>query len=162
MIQCYWKWCLGSYMVLWTVLTCTKQLNGYGYLRLQAGGLDLQVDRGADLKAWWTQWDAYLSLSSLDSQDHYRLEGMAGSDAYLSLSGLDVRTTTDLKAWWTQFSLMHISASLVWTVRTKLNRSNDWHCFSVETVTVWITTQRGNTRKNIPHPSPYFMRSHHN
>lgn len=30
--------------------------------------LDLQVDRGTDLAAWKTQWDAYLSLSGLGSQ----------------------------------------------------------------------------------------------
>ena len=31
--------------------------------------LDLQVDRGTDFKAWKTQWEAYLSLSGLGSQD---------------------------------------------------------------------------------------------
>ena len=30
--------------------------------------LDLQVDRGADFKAWKVQWNAYLSLSGLDKQ----------------------------------------------------------------------------------------------
>ena len=31
--------------------------------------LDLQVDRGADFKAWKTQWEAYLSLSGLATQE---------------------------------------------------------------------------------------------
>ncbi len=31
--------------------------------------LDLQVDRGTDFKAWKTQWEAYLSLSRLGTQD---------------------------------------------------------------------------------------------
>ena len=31
--------------------------------------LDLQVNRGTDFKAWRSQWDAYLSLSGLESQD---------------------------------------------------------------------------------------------
>ena len=31
--------------------------------------LDLQVDRGTDFKAWKMQWEAYLSLSGLGSQD---------------------------------------------------------------------------------------------
>ncbi len=31
--------------------------------------LDLQVDRGTDFKAWKTQWEAYLSLSGLGTQD---------------------------------------------------------------------------------------------
>lgn len=30
--------------------------------------LDLQVDRGTDFKAWKSQWDAYLSLSGLETQ----------------------------------------------------------------------------------------------
>ena len=30
--------------------------------------LDMQVDRGADFKAWKVQWDAYLSLYGLDKQ----------------------------------------------------------------------------------------------
>ena len=30
--------------------------------------LDLQVDRGTDVKAWKAQWEAYLSLSGLGSQ----------------------------------------------------------------------------------------------
>ena len=30
--------------------------------------LDLQVHRGMDFKAWKTQWDAYISLSGLDTQ----------------------------------------------------------------------------------------------
>ena len=30
--------------------------------------LDLQVDRGTDLKAWKVQWQAYFSLSGLDEQ----------------------------------------------------------------------------------------------
>ena len=30
--------------------------------------LDLQVDRGTDFKAWKSQWEAYLSLSGLDTQ----------------------------------------------------------------------------------------------
>ena len=30
--------------------------------------LDLQVDRGADFKAWKSQWEAYLSLSGLGTQ----------------------------------------------------------------------------------------------
>jgi len=31
--------------------------------------LDLQVDRGTDFKAWKTQWEAYLSLSGLGTQN---------------------------------------------------------------------------------------------
>ena len=31
--------------------------------------LDLQVDRGTDFKAWKSQWEAYLSLSGLGTQD---------------------------------------------------------------------------------------------
>ncbi len=31
--------------------------------------LDLQVDRGADFKAWKSQWEAYLSLSGLSTQE---------------------------------------------------------------------------------------------
>ena len=31
--------------------------------------LDLQVDREADFKAWKTQWEAYLSLSGLATQE---------------------------------------------------------------------------------------------
>ena len=34
--------------------------------------LDLQVDRGTDFKAWRSQWDAYLSLSGLESQDQVK------------------------------------------------------------------------------------------
>ena len=30
--------------------------------------LDLQVDRGTDFAAWKSQWEAYFSLSSLESQ----------------------------------------------------------------------------------------------
>ena len=30
--------------------------------------LDLQVDRGTDFAAWKAQWEAYFSLSGLDSQ----------------------------------------------------------------------------------------------
>ena len=31
--------------------------------------LDLQLDRGADFKAWKSQWEAYLRLSDLVDQD---------------------------------------------------------------------------------------------
>ena len=31
--------------------------------------LDLQLDRGANFKAWKTQWEAYLALSGLGDQD---------------------------------------------------------------------------------------------
>ena len=31
--------------------------------------LDLQVDRGMDFKVWKSQWEAYLSLSGLDTQE---------------------------------------------------------------------------------------------
>lgn len=30
--------------------------------------LDLQVDRGTDFTAWKSQWEAYFSLSGLESQ----------------------------------------------------------------------------------------------
>ena len=32
--------------------------------------LDLNVDRGTDFKAWKVQWEAYFSLSGLDSQSN--------------------------------------------------------------------------------------------
>ena len=40
----------------------------YAYQQGDLPKLDLQVDRGTDFKAWKAQWEAYLSLSHLDSQ----------------------------------------------------------------------------------------------
>ena len=31
--------------------------------------LDLQIDRGTEFTAWWTQWDLYSSLSGLARED---------------------------------------------------------------------------------------------